>query len=145
MLVRHRIKQFLENIVRRLANRILKRNRYRERLPVSDNTITRNPALIRISIPGALISAGFEVSATVMGNNMGTLGTIATTCGTEADRSENATLIQKISADLLSNTTGTRSQFNTLRNALMSVPNYYYIISADGVNTVMILECLFVL
>ncbi|GJQ72172.1 hypothetical protein Trydic_g3264 [Trypoxylus dichotomus] len=65
---------------------------------------------------GALISAGFEVSATVMGNNMGTLGT---TCGTEADRSENATLIQKISADLLSNTTGTRSQFNTLRDALI--------------------------
>lgn len=60
---------------------------------------------------GALVSAGFEVSATVLGNNMGTLGT---TCGTEADRSENATLIQKISADLLSST-GTRSQFNTLR------------------------------
>lgn len=59
---------------------------------------------------GALVSAGFEVSATVLGNNMGTLGT----CGTEADRSENATLIHKISADLLSST-GTRSQFNTLR------------------------------
>ncbi|XP_071052269.1 uncharacterized protein [Onthophagus taurus] len=70
---------------------------------------------IRKPSSGALISAGFEVSATVV-NNMGTLGTIATTCGTEADRSENATLIQKISADLLSNTTGTRSQFNTLRN-----------------------------
>ncbi|XP_056636386.1 uncharacterized protein LOC130444990 [Diorhabda sublineata] len=63
---------------------------------------------------GALISAGFEVSATVV-NNMGTLGT---TCGTEADRSENATLIQKISADLLSST-GTRSQFNTLRQSLI--------------------------
>ncbi|KAK9887687.1 hypothetical protein WA026_000009 [Henosepilachna vigintioctopunctata] len=60
---------------------------------------------------GALVSAGFEVSATVA-NNMGTLGT---TCGTEADRSENATLIQKISTDLLS-CTGTRSQTNTLRN-----------------------------
>lgn len=67
---------------------------------------------------GALVSAGFEVSATVLANNMGTLGTIATTCGTEADRSENATLIQKISADLLSST-GTRSQFNTLRNSLV--------------------------
>ncbi|KAJ8979967.1 hypothetical protein NQ317_013715 [Molorchus minor] len=63
---------------------------------------------------GALISAGFEVSATVV-NNMGTLGT---TCGTEADRSENATLIQKISADLLSST-GTRSQFNTIRKSLV--------------------------
>ncbi|KAJ8963665.1 hypothetical protein NQ314_005456 [Rhamnusium bicolor] len=63
---------------------------------------------------GALVSAGFEVSATVV-NNMGTLGT---TCGTEADRSENATLIQKISADLLSST-GTRSQFNTLRKSLV--------------------------
>lgn len=63
---------------------------------------------------GALISAGFEVSATVV-NNMGTLGT---TCGTEADRSENATLIQKISTDLLSST-GTRSQFNTLRQSLV--------------------------
>lgn len=64
------------------------------------------------------MSAGFEVSATVLANNMGTLGTIATTCGTEADRSENATLIQKISADLLSST-GTRSQFNTLRKSLV--------------------------
>ncbi|KAL1488905.1 hypothetical protein ABEB36_014692 [Hypothenemus hampei] len=63
---------------------------------------------------GALISAGFEVSATVI-NNMGTLGT---TCGTEADRSENATLIQKISADLLS-TADTSSQFNTLRKSLV--------------------------
>ncbi|KAG5890180.1 hypothetical protein JTB14_014346 [Gonioctena quinquepunctata] len=63
---------------------------------------------------GALISAGFEVSATVV-NNMGTLGT---TCGTEADRSENATLIQRISTDLLSST-GTRSQFNTLRKSLV--------------------------
>lgn len=63
---------------------------------------------------GALVSAGFEVSATVV-NNMGTLGT---TCGTEADRSENATLIQKISADLLS-TADTRSQFNTLRKSLV--------------------------
>lgn len=71
-----------------------------------------------INCLGALISAGFEVSATVLGNNMGTLGTIATTCGTEADRSENATLIQKISADLLSST-GTRSQFNTLRKSLV--------------------------
>ncbi|XP_066139774.1 uncharacterized protein [Euwallacea fornicatus] len=62
---------------------------------------------------GALISAGFEVSATVV-NNMGTLGT---TCGTEADRSENATLIQKISADLLSRV-DTSSQFTTLRKAL---------------------------
>ncbi|XP_017786883.1 PREDICTED: uncharacterized protein LOC108569731 [Nicrophorus vespilloides] len=62
---------------------------------------------------GALVSAGFEVSATV-GPNMGTLGT---TCGTEADRSENATLIQKISADLLSST-GTPSQFNTLRKSI---------------------------
>lgn len=62
---------------------------------------------------GALISAGFEVSATVS-NNMGLL----TTCGTEADRSENATLIQRISADLLSSI-GTRSQFNTLRKSLM--------------------------
>ncbi|CAG9857190.1 unnamed protein product [Phyllotreta striolata] len=61
---------------------------------------------------GALISAGFEVSATV-----GHTGTLGTTCGTEADRSENATLIQKISADLLSST-GTRSQFNTLRKSL---------------------------
>lgn len=48
---------------------------------------------------------------------MGTLGTIATTCGTEADRSENATLIQKISADLLSST-GTQSQFTTLRKTM---------------------------
>ncbi|KAF5289725.1 hypothetical protein FQA39_LY03642 [Lamprigera yunnana] len=65
---------------------------------------------------GALISAGFEVSATV-GSGMGTMGTIGTTCGTEADRSENATLIQKISADLLSST-GTRSQFTTFRKSI---------------------------
>lgn len=65
---------------------------------------------------GALVSAGFEVSATV-GGIMGTLGTIGTTCGTEADRSENATLIQRISADLLSST-GTRSQFTTFRKSL---------------------------
>ncbi|KAK4874874.1 hypothetical protein RN001_014234 [Aquatica leii] len=65
---------------------------------------------------GALVSAGFEVSATV-GSGLGTIGTIATTCGTEADRSENATLIQKISADLLSST-GTRSQFTTFRKSL---------------------------
>nr|CAH7740085.1 unnamed protein product [Callosobruchus chinensis] len=64
---------------------------------------------------GALVSAGFEVSATVV-NNMGTLGT---TCGTEADRSENATLIQKISADLLSSA-DTRSQFNTLRQSSLA-------------------------
>lgn len=64
---------------------------------------------------GALVSAGFEVSATVV-NNMGTLGT---TCGTEADRSENATLIQKISAADLLSSTGTRSQFNTLRKSLV--------------------------
>lgn len=63
---------------------------------------------------GALVSAGFEVSATVM-NAMGTLGT---TCGTEADRSENATLIHKISADLLSRA-DTSSQFNTLRKSLV--------------------------
>ncbi|CAH1959296.1 unnamed protein product [Acanthoscelides obtectus] len=63
---------------------------------------------------GALVSAGFEVSATVV-NNMGTLGT---TCGTEADRSENATLIQKISAELLSSA-DTRSQFNTLRQSIV--------------------------
>ncbi|GLV34887.1 uncharacterized protein CBL_09367 [Carabus blaptoides fortunei] len=68
---------------------------------------------------GALVSAGFEVSATVGGNNMGTLETIATTCGTEADRSENATLIQKISADLLSST-GTQSQFTTLRKTMIN-------------------------
>lgn len=48
---------------------------------------------------------------------MGTLGTIVTTCGTEVDRSENATLIQKISADLLSST-GTTSQFTTLRKTI---------------------------
>lgn len=73
---------------------------------------------------GALISAGFEVSATVV-NNMGTLAT--TTCGTEADRSENATLIHKISADLLSSSTAdTRSQFNTLRKSLMYEMKSYY-------------------
>lgn len=83
---------------------------------------------------GALISAGFEVSATVVGNGLGSfraipkhslvqdlnvnnMGTLATTCGTEADRSENATLIQKISADILS-TTDTHSQFNTFRKTL---------------------------
>ncbi|RZC32267.1 mucin-17, partial [Asbolus verrucosus] len=76
----------------------------------SDSYIEEKPNSRKTS--GALVSAGFEVSATVLGNNMGTLGT---TCGTEADRSENATLIQKISADLLSST-GTRSQFNTLRD-----------------------------
>lgn len=58
---------------------------------------------------GALVSAGFEVSATVG------VGTIATTCGTEADRSENATLVHKISADLLSVSNGSQSQFTTLR------------------------------
>lgn len=78
----------------------------------SESLIEEKPLSRKTS--GALISAGFEVSATVV-NNMGTLGT---TCGTEADRSENATLIQKISADLLSST-GTRSQFNTLRKSLM--------------------------
>lgn len=67
---------------------------------------------------GALVSAGFEVSATVGGGTMGTIGTIGTTCGTEADRSENATLIQKISADLLSST-GTMSQFTTFRKSLV--------------------------
>ncbi|KAL3274219.1 hypothetical protein HHI36_015631 [Cryptolaemus montrouzieri] len=76
---------------------------------VSESYIDDEPISRKTS--GALVSAGFEVSATVV-NNMGTLGT---TCGTEADRSENATLIQKISADLLS-CTGTRSQTNTLRN-----------------------------
>lgn len=55
---------------------------------------------------GALVSAGFEVSATV--------GSAPTICGTEADRSENATLIHKISADLLS-TADSHSQFTTLR------------------------------
>ncbi|XP_072394533.1 uncharacterized protein [Diabrotica undecimpunctata] len=78
----------------------------------SESLIEEKPSSRKTS--GALISAGFEVSATVV-NNMGTLGT---TCGTEADRSENATLIQKISADLLSST-GTRSQFNTLRKSLV--------------------------
>lgn len=68
---------------------------------------------------GALVSAGFEVSATVLANNAGTLGTIATTCGTEADRSENATLIQKISAADLLSSTGTRSRCNTLRQSLV--------------------------
>ncbi|XP_050309417.1 uncharacterized protein LOC126745565 [Anthonomus grandis grandis] len=62
---------------------------------------------------GALVSAGFEVSATVVN----TIGTLGTTCGTEADRSENATLIQKISADLLSRA-DTSSQFNTLRKSI---------------------------
>lgn len=57
------------------------------------------------------------MSATVGMNNT---GTIATTCGTEADRSENATLIQKISADLLS-CTGTQSQFNTLRKSYVTL------------------------
>ncbi|XP_076265189.1 uncharacterized protein LOC143199309 isoform X1 [Rhynchophorus ferrugineus] len=81
---------------------------------------------------GALVSAGFEVSATVV-NNMGTLGISAlsikiigylthnftgTTCGTEADRSENATLIHKISADMISRV-DTSSQFNTLRKSLV--------------------------
>ncbi|XP_045476720.1 uncharacterized protein LOC123682234 isoform X2 [Harmonia axyridis] len=75
---------------------------------VSESFIDDEPISRKTS--GALVSAGFEVSATVM-NNMGTLGT---TCGTEADRSENATLIQKISADLLS-CAETRSQTNTLR------------------------------
>ncbi|XP_044736868.1 uncharacterized protein LOC123298838 [Chrysoperla carnea] len=51
---------------------------------------------------GALVSAGFEVSATVGSQ------------GVEADRSENATLIHK--ADLISST-GTRSQFTTLRKS----------------------------
>lgn len=75
---------------------------------VSESYIDDEPVSRKTS--GALVSAGFEVSATVI-NNMGTLGT---TCGTEADRSENATLIQKISADLLS-CAETRSQTNTLR------------------------------
>lgn len=75
--------------------------------------------IVLFYILGALVSAGFEVSATVCANNMGTLGTIATTCGTEADRSENATLIQKISADLLSST-GTQSQFTTLRKTIQN-------------------------
>lgn len=78
----------------------------------SESVIEEKPHARKTS--GALISAGFEVSATV-GNNMGTLGT---TCGTEADRSENATLIQRISADLLSSI-DTRSQFNTLSKSLM--------------------------
>lgn len=88
---------------------------------------------------GALISAGFEVSATVVGNGLGSfraipkhieqdlnngsgdrMGTLVTNCGTEADRSENATLIQKISADLLS-TTDTQSQFNTFRKTITYV------------------------
>ncbi|CAH1154634.1 unnamed protein product [Phaedon cochleariae] len=101
---------------------------------------------------GALISAGFEVSATVghnsataghnsvtAGHNLATssrlgaigetsrlgameaisrLGTMETTRGTEADRSENATLIHRISADRLSSN-GSTSQFNTLRKSLM--------------------------
>lgn len=81
---------------------------------------------------GALISAGFEVSATVVGNGLGSfrtigkqidtvdnnMGTLATTCGTEADRSENATLIQKISAADLLSTTDTQSQFNTFRQSM---------------------------
>nr|XP_023025974.1 uncharacterized protein LOC111513981 [Leptinotarsa decemlineata] len=78
----------------------------------TDTIIEEKPNSRKTS--GALISAGFEVSATVV-NNMGTLGT---TCGTEADRSENATLIHRISTDLLSST-GTRSQFNTLRKSLV--------------------------
>ncbi|XP_031352970.1 uncharacterized protein LOC116177929 isoform X1 [Photinus pyralis] len=65
---------------------------------------------------GALISAGFEVSATV---GCGTLGTIATTCGTEADRSENATLIQKISAADILSSTGSQSQFTTFRKSIL--------------------------
>ncbi|KAJ8922918.1 hypothetical protein NQ315_001460 [Exocentrus adspersus] len=80
----------------------------------SEALIEEKPSSRKTS--GALVSAGFEVSATVV-NTMGTLGT---TCGTEADRSENATLIQKISAELLSST-GTRSQFNTLRKSLVYV------------------------
>ncbi|KAH1016151.1 hypothetical protein HUJ04_007421, partial [Dendroctonus ponderosae] len=81
---------------------------------ISEQFIEEQPNSRKTS--GALISAGFEVSATVV-NNMGTLGT---TCGTEADRSENATLIQKISADLLSRA-DTSSQFNTLRKSLVTV------------------------
>ncbi|KAK5640711.1 hypothetical protein RI129_009258 [Pyrocoelia pectoralis] len=65
---------------------------------------------------GALVSAGFEVSATV---GCGTLCTIATTCGTEADRSENATLIQKISATDILSSTGSQSQFTTFRKSLL--------------------------
>ncbi|CAG9773720.1 unnamed protein product [Ceutorhynchus assimilis] len=73
---------------------------------LSEQFIEEKPSSRKTS--GALISAGFEVSATV--------GTLGTTCGTEADRSENATLIQKISADLLSRA-DTSSQFNTLRKS----------------------------
>ncbi|XP_060521357.1 uncharacterized protein LOC132698998 [Cylas formicarius] len=57
---------------------------------------------------GALVSAGFQVSATVS-NLTNTMCTLGTACSTEADRSENATL--KISADLLSSTD---SQFHGL-------------------------------
>lgn len=78
----------------------------------SESFIEENPSSRKTS--GALVSAGFEVSATVV-NNMGTLGT---TCGTEADRSENATLIHKISADLISRA-DTSSQFNTLRKSIV--------------------------
>lgn len=53
---------------------------------------------VEFDFVGALISAGFEVSATVG--------------GIEADRSENATLIHK---DLISST-GTRSQFANMQS-----------------------------
>lgn len=58
-------------------------------------------------------------SLSAISNDIRILGsnTLPTTCGTEADRSENATLIQKISTDLLSST-GTQSQFNTFRKSL---------------------------
>lgn len=66
---------------------------------------------------GSFRTIGNKIHTDLGGNNMGTL---ATTCGTEADRSENATLIQKISADLLSSA-DTQSQFNTFRKSLTYV------------------------